>query len=87
MENLRENIERFIEAWESTQMAWVGDTDGKIAVEARIDEDYILISSLDGTIAVITDNNHRALYTYVPDDCWTFGDLIGGYLDLRYGHE
>ena len=60
-------------------------TGGEFYVEERIDENYLLVVSFkNGEQYSIVGNSYELEFCYFEEDQWTFGDLLGGYLDLYY---
>lgn len=53
-----------------------------LAVGERIDENYFLVSAFGGEFWAIAQNDNTLIFWYGPDDDFTFGDMLGGYLDL-----
>ena len=83
-EEIRNKADAIIEAYSKVEDLLARDDSKTVAVEVPIDETYNLVAVRGGEAMFIVDgvNHDHIVLDYIPDDEWTPGDVIGGYLDL-----
>ena len=83
-EDMRTKVDAIIEAYSKVEDLMGRDDSKAAAVEVPIDETYSLVAVRGGEAMFIVDGTNRdhIVLDYLPDDEWTPGDVIGGYLDL-----
>ena len=83
-EDVRTKVDAIIEAYSKVEDLMGRDDSKAAAVEVPIDETYSLVAVRGGEAMFIVDGENRdhIVLDYIPDDEWTPGDVIGGYLDL-----
>ena len=86
VEQISEKTVAFVCAYEEVgKMVYANELNHEIAVAARIDEQYALVSAFNGDFwAIAKVEGNELAFWYGPEDEWTFGDLLGGYLDLYF---
>ena len=82
-DELRNKVDMIISAYEKVEAALGFNDDKAVAVEAQIDETYSLVAVRGGEAMFIMSGDGIVL-DYIPDDDWTPGDIVGGYLDLYF---
>ena len=83
-EDVRAKVDAIVEAYSKVEDLMGRDDSKAAAVEVPIDETYSLVAVRGGEAMFIVDgaNRDHIVLDYIPDDEWTPGDIIGGYLDL-----
>ena len=82
-DDFREKINNIVSALEQIMMILGRDDDKAAAFEVQIDETYSLVAVRGGDVLCIVEGNNVVM-DYVPDDEFTIGDIIGGYMDLYF---
>lgn len=82
-DDFREKINNIVSALEQIMMLLVRDDDKTAAFEVQIDETYSLVAVRGGDVLCIVEGDNVVM-DYVPDDEFTIGDIIGGYMDLYF---
>lgn len=82
-DEFREKINNIVSALEQIMMLLVRDDDKAAAFEVQIDETYSLVAVRGGDVLCIVEGDNVVM-DYVPDDEFTIGDIIGGYMDLYF---
>ena len=82
-DEVRTKVNNIVEALEQIAMLLGRDDDKAAAFEVRIDESYSLVAVRGGDVLCIMEGD-LVVMDYVPDDEWTIGDIVGGYLDLYF---
>ena len=82
-EDLRTKVNQIVEALEQIAMLLGHNDDKAAAFEVPIDETYSLVAVRGGDVLCIVEGDNVVM-DYVPDDEWTIGDIVGGYLDLYF---
>lgn len=82
-EDVRARVNIIVEALEQIAMLLGRDDNKAAAFEVQIDENYNLVAVRGGDVLCIVEGDNVVM-DYVPDDEWTIGDIVGGYLDLYF---
>ena len=82
-DEVRTKVGNIVEALEQISMLLGRDDAKTAAYEVRIDETYSLVAVRGGDVMCIVEGSNVVM-DYVPDDEWTIGDIISGYLDLYF---
>ncbi len=80
-DEIRAKAEAVIKACEQIEELLGQNDDKAAAIEVRIDETYSLVAVRGGAAMFIMEDDNIVL-DYIPDDDWTLGDIIGGFVDL-----
>lgn len=83
-DELRTKAEAVIKAYEQIEELLGQNDDKAAAIEVQIDETYSLVAVRGGAAMFILEGDNIVL-DYIPDDDWTPGDIIGGFIDLYMG--
>ena len=85
-DEMSNKIDLIVKAMKTIETALGFDDDKCVAVEAPIDETYSLIAVRGGEAWFIMEGQ-EIRYDFIPDDEWTYGDIIGAYVDLYFERE
>lgn len=83
-DEVRTKAEAVIRACEQIEELLGKNDDKAAAIEVQIDETYSLVAVRGGAAMFVLEGNNIVL-DYIPDDDWTLGDIIGGFIDLYMG--
>ena len=78
---IREKMDAIVTAMEKTAELSDRDDSKTVAFEVPIDEEYSLVTVRGGDTVLIMSGDVVVL-DFIPDDEFTIGDIIGGYLSL-----
>ena len=78
---IREKMDSIVTAMEKTAELSDRDDSKVVAFEVPIDEVYSLVTVRGGDTVLIMSGDDVVL-DFIPDDEFTSGDIIGGYLSL-----
>lgn len=78
---IREKLDAIVKAMEKTAELTGNDDSKTVAFEVPIDEVYSLVTVRGGDTVLIMSGDDVVL-DFIPDDEFTTGDIIGGYLSL-----
>lgn len=85
-EEMRNKVDAVVKAMEKVETALGFDDDKTAAVEVPIDETFSLVAVRGGEAWFIMEGK-EIRYDFIPDDDWTYGDIVGAYVDLYFERE